>query len=94
MFLLSGLLDKDGALTDLGQRYIGAKTVHTQVITQAPTQTFKTVSGADNPTQGLVTTYAGAPNASSRRWTFLGGETLSLGVALAGTFIGAIWTIL
>jgi hypothetical protein len=74
--------------------YVGAKTVHTQVITQGPTQTFTTVNGADNPTQGLVTTYAASTNHSSGRWTFLGGETLRLGVALVGIFVGAVWTIL
>ena len=89
----SGLLDQDGGLNDLGQRYIGAKTVHTQIITPAPTPTFTTVNGADNPSQGLVTSYTAVRNASARRWT-LHRETIGLGMALAGIFIGAIWTSL
>ena len=90
----SGLLDNNGGLNDLGQRYIGAKTVHTQVITQAPTPTFTTVNGADNPTQGLITTFAAVPSGSLRRWTLLRKETMGLGLALAGMLIGAIWTSL
>jgi len=85
----TNLLDQDGGLTDLGKMYIGAETVHTQVITPAPTPTFTTVSGAD-PTQGRVTT---VPNTSPRRWTLPHVETMGLGMALA-IFIGAIWTSL
>lgn len=87
----TGLLDNVGGLNDLGQRYVGAKTVHTQVITQVPTQTFTTVNGADSPTQGLVTTYPALSNYSPRRWTFSGGETLPLGTAF---FVGALCTML
>lgn len=88
------LLDADGGLSALGQLYVGAKTVHTQVVTQAPTPTFTTINGGYNPTQGIVTTYAASPSYAIRQWTVLGRETLGLGAILAGAIVGAIWTFM
>jgi hypothetical protein len=89
---LSDLLDEEGGLNALGQVYIGANTVHTQKVAGAPTKSYTTIHGG-NPTQGIVTTFA-AVNASARRWTFLSGETLRLGVVLSAVVLGAVWTIL
>jgi hypothetical protein len=89
---VSDLLDEEGGLNELGQLYIGAGTVHTQKVSGAPTRSYSTIQGG-NPTQGIVTTFA-AVNASGRRWTFLSGETLRLGMALSAVLLGAIWTIL
>ncbi|RDB28679.1 Alkali-sensitive linkage protein 1 [Hypsizygus marmoreus] len=90
------LLGEDGSLNTLGQIYVGAKTVHTQVITQPPTKSFRTVNGADSPTQSLVTTYA-AYNGSPHQWNILGVEAISqmlgFGTALAACVVGAVWTI-
>ncbi|KAG6911304.1 hypothetical protein DXG01_002143 [Tephrocybe rancida] len=90
------LLGEDGSLNNLGQMYVGAKTVHTQIVTQAPTKTFTSVNGADNPTQGLVTTYASVPNGAVRVWSIFGPEqgsqTLGLSFALIACAIGAVWT--
>ncbi|KAG6877600.1 hypothetical protein C0993_005726 [Termitomyces sp. T159_Od127] len=38
------LLGADGSLNTLGQIYVGAKTVHTQIVSQAPTKTFTSVN--------------------------------------------------
>lgn len=95
-FLCSGyadLLGGDGSLNALGQIYVGAKTVHTQIV---PTKTFTSVNGADNPTQGLVTTFPSFPNAALRRWILFGAEghqALDFGFAVLVFLTGAIWTV-
>jgi len=67
------LLSDDGGLNKLGELYTGVKTIHTQVVTQAPTKSYQTVYGSDNPSQALVTTYPAVTfNASPRRWNVLG----------------------
>ncbi|KAG6817584.1 hypothetical protein H0H87_006961 [Tephrocybe sp. NHM501043] len=91
------LLGEDGSLNTLGQMYVGAKTVHTQIVTQAPTKTFTSVNGADNPTQGLVTTYASVPNGATRGWSVFGADhdsqALRFGLALVACVVGAGWTV-
>ncbi|KAG6841565.1 hypothetical protein C0991_009600 [Blastosporella zonata] len=92
------LLGDDGSLNTLGQMYVGAKTIHTQVVSQAPTKTFTSVNGADNPTQGLVTTYASFPNGAARGWSVFGAEhgsqTLGITCALIACAVGVVWTAL
>jgi len=87
------LLGDDGSLNQLGQTYLGAKTVHTQVVEQPATKTFVTVNGADNPTQGLVTTYPAAPNAARYRSTVDIGTIICLALALVTSIAGTAWTL-
>ncbi|KAG6813247.1 hypothetical protein H0H92_012884 [Tricholoma furcatifolium] len=89
---MSDLLGDNGSLNALGQLYVGAKTVHTQIVTQAPTPTYSTVFGADNPTQGLVTTYAAYPNGAVRGWDALVGR--QAGFAVFACVAAAVWTVL
>ncbi|KAG5340491.1 hypothetical protein C0989_001398 [Termitomyces sp. Mn162] len=86
------LLGDDGSLNTLGQLYVGAKTIHTQIVSQAPTKTFTSASGVDNPTQGLVTMYSAYPNSALRRWNIFGVEGISFGFALLASAVGAVWT--
>jgi hypothetical protein len=91
------LLGDDGSLNKLGQMYVGAKTVHTQIVSKPPTKSYRTVNGADNPTQGLVTTYASVPNGAIHGWNVFGMEARSQAfcsiLALVGCVTGALWTI-
>ncbi|KAJ3516261.1 hypothetical protein NLJ89_g1236 [Agrocybe chaxingu] len=70
------LLREDGGLNALGELYIGAKTVHTQNVTEPPS-TLRTVNGADNPTQAPASTWAPYPSSSHT----LGGWKLQLTTA-------------
>lgn len=90
------MLDQDGGLNALGQLYTGAKTVHTEVVTSAPTPTYNTVNGADNPTQAPATTWPSLLNsASSRRPSVPTGlQLFSLAMALVCGFFGLMWTAL
>jgi hypothetical protein len=91
------LLGDDGSLNKLGQIYVGAKTVHTQIVSKAPTKSYQTVNGADSPTQGLVTTYASISNGAVHGWNVFGMEArrqvVGVGFALVGCVVGAVWTI-
>ncbi|KAG5652200.1 hypothetical protein H0H81_005935 [Sphagnurus paluster] len=87
------LLGDDGSLNTLGQIYVGAKTVHTQIVTQPPTKSYQTVNGADSPTQGLVTTYPAAAHSGAVD-PFVDLNTLGrLLLALVASMLGATWTI-
>jgi len=81
------LLDNEGGLNELGELYTGVQTIHTQIITQPPTKSYQTASGADNPTQGLVTTYP-AFNNGPPRWDILGGASMYQLLSLFAAFIG------
>jgi len=91
------LLGDDGSLNVLGQMYVGAKTVHTEVVSRPATKTYQTVNGADNPTQALVTTYAAAPNAAIRGQNIFGSETgshsICLSLAILASVVGTVWTV-
>ena len=89
-YLSADLLNSEGALNELGQLYTGVQTIHTQIITQPPTKSYQTVNGADNPTQGLVTTYAAftGQNNSPPRWDILRGTSMYQLLALFAAFIG------
>ncbi|KAH9486438.1 Alkali-sensitive linkage protein 1 [Psilocybe cubensis] len=89
------MLDDNGGLNALGQLYLGAKTVHTEVVTSAPTPTYHTVNGADNPTQAPATTWPALLNSSPRRVSVPEGlQLLSLLTAMAGILFGLMWNAL
>jgi len=52
------MLDNDGGLNALGQLYTGAQTIHTSVITSAPSSVYMTLSGSDIPGQAPASTWA------------------------------------
>ncbi|KAF8640678.1 hypothetical protein AX17_000334 [Amanita inopinata Kibby_2008] len=94
--LRCNILGEDGSLNALGQLYIGANTVHTSTLTQKPS--YITVDGADNPTQGLVTTYPAYVNGAIDAWSLLGlgssGSTIiCLVVVFSSCAIGAVWIL-
>ncbi|KAG6874374.1 hypothetical protein C0995_015110 [Termitomyces sp. Mi166 len=86
------LLGEDGSLNTLGQIYVGATTVHTQTVTQSSTKTFISVNGADNPTQGPVTTYSAFPNGTLRS-VFGTDIPFGFGFALLVSAIAVGWTL-
>ncbi|PPQ69439.1 hypothetical protein CVT25_004831 [Psilocybe cyanescens] len=90
------MLNDDGSLNALGQLYTGAKTIHTEIITSAPTSTYKTVNGADNPTQAPATTWpsllSSAP--STRGSVPASLQLFILVLSLVSGFFGLIWTAL
>ncbi|CAA7265847.1 unnamed protein product [Cyclocybe aegerita] len=82
------LLREDGGLNALGELYIGAKTVHTQNVTEPPS-TLRTVNGADNPTQAPASTWAPYPSSAPS----LGGWKLQLIIAamtLLSCYLGVL----
>jgi len=89
------LLDANGGLNALGQIYVGADTIHTGGV---PIQTggYKTVNGADNPSQGLVTAWPSATNAASGGWSHPGDGRLpawSSALVVCGCMFGAFWVL-
>ncbi|PFH49053.1 glycoside hydrolase family 128 protein [Amanita thiersii Skay4041] len=90
------LLDDDGSLNALGQFYIGAKTIHTSIIPPGPS--YVTVSGVDNPTQGLVTTYPAYASDAMSAWNILGiGSSASTATGVLGALVsfvlGMFWIL-
>ncbi|KAF9447035.1 glycoside hydrolase family 128 protein [Macrolepiota fuliginosa MF-IS2] len=79
------MLQEDGSLNDLGQLYIGAKTIHTSNRTTGPQ--YQTLSPSDLPGQPLVTSW---PKQSSAKpitsWSLLPLPILLISVAL-GAFV-------
>ena len=56
-YLSLDLLRQDGGLNALGELYVGAKTVHTQILSDTGYSGYRTVNGADLPNQPLVTAW-------------------------------------
>ncbi|KAF6754222.1 glycosyl hydrolase catalytic core-domain-containing protein [Ephemerocybe angulata] len=89
------LLKDDGGLNALGELYTGAKTVHTEIVSDAAFAEYQTVVGTDTAGQPLVTSWPvyepsngalrAASSALSYRTAFLG---LSIISAVA---IGGVW---
>ncbi|KIM47691.1 glycoside hydrolase family 128 protein [Hebeloma cylindrosporum] len=87
------LLRGDGGLTPLGELYLGAKTVHTQNITE-PTSTYKTVNGADIPNQGPPTAWPVVNSASRPLLTVaMSSQSLLATITLIISFFGTQWDL-
>jgi len=89
------LLGDDGSLNTLGQIYVGANTVHTQIA--PPSKVYHTVNGADASNQPLVTTWAPYPNSALCGWNRLGEyvthQMAFMVVPLLGGVLGGLWVI-
>jgi len=87
----SDLLDQNGGLNALGEIYVGARTIHTQVVTAPPTSAYKTFNGADNPTQLPATSWAPLPNSAASPWASNNAVLLTpLAAALLASIVGGL----
>ena len=75
--LPSDFLDENGALTPLGEVYLGASTIHTEALPSGPAAS-QTVDGADIPGQAAPTSW---PSLSGATRTLMTGSSGALAIA-------------
>jgi hypothetical protein len=90
--LFLDLLRQDGGLNALGELYVGAKTIHTQILSDTAYSGYRTVNGADLPNQPLVTAWPEHPvvNAGSRRLAGFGGHLVFGALCFVGVAVGPL----